>query len=107
MLAVITTCALAGIDVYPITVEVDITPGLPGFTMVGLPDSAVKEARERVFAALKNSGFQVPSKRITVNLAPGGIRKEGTAFDLPLALGILIASGQVETGSLEGLVFLG
>lgn len=107
MLSVISTCALAGIDVYPITVEVDIAPGLPGFTMVGLPDSAVKEARERVFAALKNSGFAVPSKRITVNLAPGGIRKEGTAFDLPLALGILLASGQLEASPTEGLLFLG
>jgi magnesium chelatase family protein len=107
MLSIITSCALAGIDAYPVTVEVDITSGLPGFTMVGLPDSAVKEARERVFSALKNSGFVVPSKRITVNLAPGGIRKEGTAFDLPLALGILQASEQIDLGPLEGLVFMG
>jgi magnesium chelatase family protein len=107
VLAVITSCALSGIDAIPITVEVDIAPGLPGFTMVGLPDSAVKEARERVFAALKNSGFTVPSKRITVNLAPGGIRKEGTAFDLPLAIGILIASGQMESGSLDPFVLIG
>lgn len=107
MLSVITSCALSGIDAIPITVEVDIAPGLPGFTMVGLPDSAVKEARERVFAALKNSGFAVPSKRITVNLAPGGIRKEGTAFDLPLALGILIASGQLDVGPLDAFVIIG
>jgi magnesium chelatase family protein len=107
MLSVIKTCSLSGIDALPINVEVDITAGLPGFTMVGLPDSAVKEARERVFAALKNSGFTVPSKRITVNLAPGGIRKEGTAFDLPLALGILLASGQLETAGVEGFLFLG
>src|SRR3954470_9473591 len=107
MLSVIATCALSGIDVYPITVEVDITSGLPGFTMVGLPDSAVKEARERVFAALKNSGFAVPSKRITVNLAPGGIRKEGTSFDLPLALGILMASEQIQIPPPEGMLFLG
>ncbi|MDB5105779.1 MAG: magnesium chelatase family protein [Fibrobacteres bacterium] len=107
MLSVITTCALSGIDAYPITIEVDMSPGLPGFTMVGLPDSAVKEARERVFAALKNSGFTVPSKRITVNLAPGGIRKEGTGFDLPLAIGILLASGQLEPTPLEGYLFLG
>jgi magnesium chelatase family protein len=107
MLSVITTCALSGIDAYPITIEIDMSPGLPGFTMVGLPDSAVKEARERVFAALKNSGFIVPSKRITVNLAPGGIRKEGTGFDLPLAIGILLASGQLEPIPLEGYLFLG
>ena len=107
MLSVIGSCALMGIDAYPITVEVDIASGLPGFTMVGLPDSAVKEARERVFAALKNSGFAIPSKRITINLAPGGIRKEGTSFDLPLALGILLASEQVHGPTLDGLVFLG
>lgn len=107
MLAVISTCALTGIDAIPITIEVDIASGLPGFTMVGLPDSAMKEARERVFAALKNSGFTVPSKRITINLAPGDIRKEGTSFDLPLALGILIASGQVETASLERFLLFG
>ncbi len=107
MLSVITTCALSGIDAYPITIEVDMSSGLPGFTMVGLPDSAVKEARERVFAALKNSGFSVPSKKITINLAPGGIRKEGTAFDLPLAIAILMASGQMEAIPLEGYLVLG
>lgn len=107
MLSVITSCAFSGIDAYPVTVEVDIAPGLPGFTMVGLPDSAVKESRERVFAALKNSGFTVPSKRITVNLAPGDIRKEGTAFDLALALGLLMASEQVELPPLAPALFLG
>lgn len=107
MLTVIPTCALSGIEAYPISIEVDISPGLPGFTMVGLPDSAVKEARERVFAALKNTGFTVPSKRITINLAPGGIRKEGTGFDLPLAIGILMASGQIESIGLDGFLFMG
>lgn len=107
MLSVITSCALNGIDAYPVTVEIDVAPGLPGFTMVGLPDSAVKESRERVFAALKNSGFTVPSKRITVNLAPGGIRKEGTAFDLALALGLLMASEQAELPRLPPYLFLG
>lgn len=107
MLSVITSCALSGIEAYPVTVEVDMAPGLPGFTMVGLPDSAVKESRERVFAALKNSGFAVPSKRITVNLAPGGIRKEGTAFDLALALGLLMASEQAELPPLSRALFLG
>lgn len=107
MLTVISTCALSGIDAYPISIETDISPGLPGFSMVGLPDSAVKEARERVFAALKNSGFTVPSKRITINLAPGGIRKEGTGFDLPLAIGILMASGQIDSIALEGFLFMG
>lgn len=107
MLSVITACALNGIEAYPVTVEIDVAPGLPGFTMVGLPDSAVKESRERVFAALKNSGFAVPSKRITVNLAPGAIRKEGTAFDLALALGLLLASGQTELPPFPPYLFLG
>ncbi len=107
MLAIISTCALTGIDAYSVTVEVDIANGLPGFSLVGLPDSAVKEARERVFAALKNSGFIIPSKKITINLAPGGIRKEGTAFDLPLALGILKASGQIDFPNLDRMLFLG
>lgn len=107
MLSVITACALNGIDAYPVTVEIDVAPGLPGFTMVGLPDSAVKESRERVFAALKNSGFAVPSRRITVNLAPGAIRKEGTAFDLALAIGLLLASEQVEIPPFPPYLFLG
>ena len=91
MLALLHSGTILGIDAIPVTVEVDIAPGLPGFSLVGLPDSAVKEARERVFSALKNSGFIIPSRRITVNLAPGDLRKEGTAFDLPMALGILAA----------------
>lgn len=107
MLSVITSCALSGLDAYPVTVEIDVAPGLPGFTLVGLPDSAVKESRERVFAALKNSGFAIPSRRITVNLAPGGIRKEGTAFDLALALGLLLASEQVELPQLPPFLMLG
>ena len=107
MLSVITSCALSGLDAYPVTVEVDLAPGLPGFTMVGLPDSAVRESRERVFAALKNSGFSIPSRRITVNLAPGGIRKEGTAFDLALALGLILASEQADLPPPGRLLVLG
>lgn len=107
MFTVIHSCALTGIDAYPVSIEVDITSGLPGFSMVGLPDSAVKEARERVFSAIKNSGFKIPSKRITINLAPGGIKKEGTAFDLPLAIAILIASEQIEIPFPEKILFLG
>ncbi len=107
MLTRVQTCALSGIEAYPVSVEVDISSGLPGFSLVGLPDSAVKEARERVFAALKNSGFTIPSKRITVNLAPGGVRKEGTAFDLALAMGLLAASEQIDASLLQGIVFMG
>jgi magnesium chelatase family protein len=77
-----------GIDAYPVDVEVDITNGLPSFSTVGLPQGAVKEGRERVSAALANAGFSFPLRRITVNLAPADIRKDGSAFDLPIALGI-------------------
>jgi magnesium chelatase family protein len=96
-----------GIEAYEVTVEVDATGGLPGFCMVGLPDSAVKESRDRVFSALKNSGFSIPSKRITVNLAPADIRKAGSAFDLPIALGILIASQQIEPYCLNNTITIG
>lgn len=107
MLSVLHSGALQGIEAVPITVEVDIAPGLPGFSLVGLPDSAVKEARERVFSALKNAGFTVPSRRITINLAPADVRKEGSALDLPMALGLLAASGQMEPALLEGVMVLG
>lgn len=107
MLSILRSGALLGIEAVPITVEVDIAFGLPGFSLVGLPDSAVKEARERVFSALKNAGFFVPSRRITVNLAPADLRKEGSALDLPMALGILAASEQMEPGLLEGVMVLG
>src|SRR5688572_33272157 len=95
MLARIRSAAVLGIDAYPVDVEVDITNGLPSFSTVGLPHGAVKEGRERVSAALANAGFCFPLRRITVNLAPADIRKDGSAFDLPIALGILVASGQL------------
>jgi magnesium chelatase family protein len=95
MLARICSAAVLGIDAYPVDVEVDITNGLPSFSTVGLPQGAVKEGRERVSAALANAGFCFPLRRITVNLAPADIRKDGSAFDLPIALGILVASGQL------------
>jgi len=95
MLAKVNTCAVVGLDGAVVEVEVDISQGLPLFTIVGLPDTAVQEARERVRAAIRNSGFQFPQRRITVNLAPADLRKEGPAYDLPIALGILLASGQV------------
>jgi magnesium chelatase family protein len=95
MLARIRSAAVLGIDAYLVDVETDIATGLPSFTTVGLPQGAVKEGRERVGAALVNSGFELPLRRITVNLAPADIRKEGSAFDLPIALGILSATGQL------------
>ena len=95
MLAAIHSAAVLGIEAYDVTVEVDAAQGLPQWTIVGLPAGAVKESRERVGAALVNSGFVVPPKRFTINLAPADRRKDGTAFDLPIALGILVATGQL------------
>lgn len=96
MLAHTSSFALLGIEAVPVRVEVDVVPGLPTFTVVGLPDSAVRESRNRVAGAIVNSGLEFPLRRITVNLAPGTLRKEGSAFDLPIALGILAATGQLE-----------
>ena len=93
MLSIIHSAALLGIDSYPVTVEVDLSNGLPSFDIVGLPDSAVKESRERVRTAIRNSDLSFPVKRITVNLAPADTKKEGASFDLPIALGILAACG--------------
>ncbi|UCE20439.1 MAG: YifB family Mg chelatase-like AAA ATPase [Gemmatimonadota bacterium] len=107
MLARIFASAVLGIDAYIVEVEADIVRGLPSFSTVGLPDGAVKESKERVTAAIKNSGFQFPLKRITINLAPADIRKEGAAFDLPIAVGILAAVGHVSTKRLKGCVVLG
>ena len=107
MLARIRSAAVLGIDAYPVDVEVDITNGLPSFSTVGLPQGAVKEGRERVSAALTNAGFTFPLRRITVNLAPADIRKDGSAFDLPIALGILAASGQLPEDALRHQMVLG
>ena len=96
MLTKTKTCALIGLDGTIVDVEVDISPGLPGFCVVGLPDTAVQESRERVRAAIRNSGFEFPMRRITVSLAPADLRKEGPSYDLPIAVAILSASGQVE-----------
>ncbi|HJP85079.1 MAG TPA: YifB family Mg chelatase-like AAA ATPase [Gemmatimonadaceae bacterium] len=101
------SAALIGIDAYDVIVEVDAAQGLPQWTIVGLAASAVKESRERVGAALVNSGFKVPPRRITVNLAPADIRKDGTAFDLPIAIGILVATGQLPPESVDKLIFVG
>src|SRR3990167_2769737 len=107
MLSKINSAAVIGLDAVPITVEVDIAAqGLPSFTIVGLPDKAVEESRERVRAALKNSGADLPPKRITVNLAPADLPKEGPAYDLPIALGILIASEQLRA-EIANSIFLG
>jgi len=107
VLAAVRSAALVGIDAFEVIVEVDAAAGLPQWTIVGLAASAVKESRERVGAALVNSGFQVPPRRITVNLAPADVRKDGTAFDLPIAIGILVATGQLDASALEERMFVG
>jgi len=107
MLSRIRSAAVLGIDAFPVEVEVDISSGLPSFSTVGLPNGAVKEGRERVSAALANAGFQFPLRRITVNLAPADIRKDGSALDLPIALGLLVASGQIPESNLKGTMVLG
>jgi magnesium chelatase family protein len=106
MLGKVQTCAIIGLDGAKVEVEVDINAGIPAFNIVGLPDTAVQEARERVRAAIKNCGCTFPQRRITVNLAPADLRKEGPAYDLPIAVGILIASEQL-AGDLNDCLFLG
>ena len=95
MLAIINSCTVLGMDGYPIEVEVDVSNGLPGFDLVGLPDASVRESKERVRTAINNSGFKFPMRRITVNLAPANIKKEGSLYDLPIAVGILLATEQI------------
>ncbi len=107
MLAKVTSGALIGINAYPVTVEVDIAQGLPQFATVGLPEGAVKESKDRVKSAIKNSGYEFPARRITINLAPADIRKDGAAFDLPIAIGLLAATGVVNTERLEKFILLG
>ena len=107
MLSKILSSATYGIDAYLVEVETHVEKQIPGFIIVGLPDSAVKESRERVTAAIKNSGFDYPLKKITVNLAPADIKKEGSSFDLPIAIGLLSATGLIESDKLKDTVFLG
>src|SRR4051794_30570659 len=107
MLACITTFAVQGISSHLVTVEVDVRRGLQTFTIVGLPDRAVRESRERVRAALENSGFEFPKTRITVNLAPADVRKAGPAFDLAVAVGVLSASDQIPSESTDGYALCG
>ena len=108
MLAKVQSCAVIGLDGALVEVEIDISNGLQAFTIVGLPDAAVNESRERVRSAIKNSGCLFPMRRITVNLAPADLRKEGPAYDLPIAIGILLASEQInQDASIEQSLFLG
>src|SRR2546421_4437618 len=107
MLAGVATFAIEGVRSREVTVEVDVRPGLPVFTVVGLPDAAVREARERVRAAVLNSGLQFPLQRLTANLAPAHVRKAGPSFDLALAVALLAASGQLPPEGLESCAVCG
>lgn len=107
MLARVRTALLWGLEAFAADCEVDMGPGLPGFVMVGLPDSSAREARERVWPALRNTGLAPPERRVTVNLAPAGRRKEGASADLALALGMLVATGQAPSERLERAAALG
>ena len=105
MLAKALSCAVVGLEGAIVEVEVDLSPGLPTFIVVGLPDAAVQEARDRVRPAIRNGGFEFPMKRVTVGLAPADLRKEGPAYDLPIAVCILLSSGQVKA-DVSNMAFL-
>ena len=107
MLAKVLSAAIVGLEAELVSVEVDIVNGSPYFALVGLPDAAVRESRDRVYAAVKNSGLNFPLHRITVNLAPADLRKEGPAYDLPIAVGMLAATSQVWHNQLDDSLFFG
>ena len=108
MLSIIKSIALNGLNGYLIEVQTDVTGGLPEFDIVGLPNTSVREAKERIRVAIKNSKIDFPSKRILINLAPAGTKKEGTSLDLPMAIGILIATGQLEVKvDISKTIFIG
>ena len=107
MIAIVPSASLLGVDGHPVAVEVHVSNGLPGFTVVGLPDAACRESRDRVRAALLSSGLTWPLRRVTVNLAPSGLRKGGAGLDLPIAIALLVAAGQVPAEAIEGCGFAG
>lgn len=107
MLSNVNSAGLSGIEGYRVTVETDVAAGMPAFDIVGLPDAAVKEARERVRSAVKNSGFSFPSRKITVNLAPANVKKEGSVYDLPIAIAYLLSTGQLQNEIPSDCAFLG
>ncbi len=107
MIAKTYTCSLLGIDAILVEVEVDLSSGFPGFSTVGLPDNIVKESKDRVKAAIQNSGYPFPFERITVNLAPAALKKEGAGFDLPIAIGILAATGCVSSDKAAKMILCG
>lgn len=107
MIAIVKSAVCIGVSAHAIQIEADVGPGLPQFSIVGLPDQSVKEAKERVRSAIKNSGFSFPPDRITINLSPADIKKEGSSFDLPIAIGILIASGELAVETTRNYLFMG
>lgn len=107
MFVKVLSMSVIGMESYPVFVEVDISSGLPQFSTVGLPDASVKESRDRIKAAIKNSGYRFPRSHVTVNLAPADIKKEGTGFDLPIAIGILAAEELISEEALTNIFFIG
>lgn len=107
MLAIVESMALHGLTGYLVNVQIDVSAGLPHWEIVGLPDASVKESKERVRTAIKNSGIEFPSRKITVNLAPANTKKEGSFFDLPIAIGILIATENLQYEDIEDTIFMG
>ncbi len=108
MVSIIKSMSLEGLDGYLIEIQTEVSTGIPNFEIVGLPDASIKEAKERIRAAIKNTKFEFLSRKVLINLAPAGIRKEGTTLDLPMALGVLISLGQIENSDiLKKTVFLG
>jgi magnesium chelatase family protein len=107
MLSCVRSAAVFGIDAAPVTIEVDVSFGFPGFTVVGLPDASVRESRDRIKTAIRNSGYEFPRTRVTVNLAPADVRKAGSSFDLPIALGVLAASGVISRRNVDTVLILG
>ena len=103
----VTTATVIGLNAYEVSVETDVQNGLPAFSVVGLPDTAVNEARDRVRSAVKNSGFSFPNRKIIINLAPADLKKAGTGFDLPIAMGIIIEEGVLEQEVTKDYAFIG
>ena len=107
MLSIIKSMSLLGLDGYLVSVQVDVAAGMPGWEIVGLPDASIREAKERVKTAIKNSGYELRSRKVLINLAPADMKKEGSFFDLPIAVGILACLGEISYEKLENIAFIG
>lgn len=107
MLSIVKSMSLIGLEGYLVNIEVDVSAGIPCWDIVGLPDVSVKEAKERVRTAIKNSGYDMQSRKIVVNLSPADIKKEGSFFDLPIAIGILACSGNINKNNMKDTIFIG